>query len=134
MPRLEAKLGKSDLGKVYRNGEILCREGDKGDHMFIIQQGTVEVVTSKSGRETNLAILDEGALIGEMALFEKEPRSATVRAVGEVRALTVDKKNLLRRVSEDPTLAFRVIRTLSSRVRRLSARVRDLSEELERRG
>ena len=84
------------------------------------------------GPETVLATLNEGAIIGEMAVFEKEPRSATVRAVGEVRALTVDKKNLLRRVSEDPTMAFRLIQNLSERVRRLSVTVRDLTEELER--
>ena len=125
-------LGKGDLGKLYQDGEVLCREGDKGDQMYIIQQGTVEVVTSNGGSETRLSTQSDGAIIGEMAIFEKEPRSATVRAVGEVRALTVDKKNLLRRVSEDPTLAFRLIRTLSERVRRLSVTVRDLNDELER--
>jgi CRP/FNR family cyclic AMP-dependent transcriptional regulator len=125
-------LGKGDLGKLYKDGEVLCREGDKGDHLYIIQRGTVEVVTSNGDHETSLATLCEGAIIGEMAIFEKEPRSATVRAVGEVLALTVDRKNLLRRVSEDPTLAFRLIRTLSERVRRLTITVRDLTEELER--
>ena len=100
--------------------------------MYIIQRGTAEVVTSNGDHETSLATLSEGAIIGEMAIFEKEPRSATVRAVGEVLALTVDKKNLLRRVSEDPTLAFRLIRTLSERVRRLTITVRDLTEDLER--
>jgi CRP-like cAMP-binding protein len=125
-------LGKGDLGKLYKHGEVLCREGDKGDHMYIIQRGTAEVVTSNGDHETSLATLSEGAIIGEMAIFEKEPRSATVRAVGEVLALTVDKKNLLRRVSEDPTLAFRLIRTLSERVRRLTITVRDLTEDLER--
>ena len=125
-------MAKGDLGKPYQDGEILCREGDSGEHMYIIQKGTVEVVTSNGGPETVLATLNEGAIIGEMAVFEKEPRSATVRAVGEVRALTVDKKNLLRRVSEDPTMAFRLIQNLSERVRRLSVTVRDLTEELER--
>jgi len=125
-------LARGDLGKVYRDGEMLCREGDKGDHMFIIQRGTVEVVTSNGGRETILGTLQEGAIIGEMALFEKEPRSATVRAVGDVTALTVDKKNLLRRVAEDPTLAFRVIRNLSKRVRELSKRVSDLQAQVDR--
>ena len=125
-------MARGELGKLYRSGEVLCREGDTGDRMFIIQQGTVEVVTSSGGRETRLATLAEGAVIGEMAVFEKEPRSATVRAVGDVRALTVDKKNLLRRVSEDPTLAFRLIQTLSERVRRLTVSVRDLTGEVER--
>lgn len=123
-------MGNGDLGRCYQDNDILCREGDSGDHMFVIQQGTVEVVTSNGGQETSLAMLKEGAIIGEIAIFEKVPRSATVRAVGEVRALTVDRKNLLRRVSEDPTLALRVIRSLSGRVRDLTARVRDLNDEL----
>ncbi len=116
-------MSNGDLGRLFRDGEVLCRQGEAGDHMFVIQNGKVEVVAESGNRETRLAVLGEGDFIGEMALFEKEPRSATVRAVGEVRALTVDKKNLLRRVSEDPTLAFRVIKTLSKRVRELNDEV-----------
>ena len=116
-------MSNGDLGRVFRDGEILCQQGENGDHMFVIQKGRVEVVAEKGGRETRLAVLGEGDFIGEMAVFEKEPRSATVRALGEVRALTVDRKNLLRRVSEDPTLAFRVIKTLSKRVRELNDEV-----------
>jgi CRP-like cAMP-binding protein len=123
-------MGNGDLGRLYQDNDILCREGENGDHMFVIQQGAVEVVTSNGGSETSLAVLKEGSIIGEIAIFEKVPRSATVRAVGEVRALTVDRKNLLRRVSEDPTLALRVIRSLSGRVRDLTAKVRDLNDEL----
>jgi CRP-like cAMP-binding protein len=125
-------MGNGDLGRLYHDKEILCREGNSGDHMFVIQQGTVEVVTANGGRETSLARLHEGDIIGEIAIFEKVPRSATVRAIGEVRALTVDRKNLLKRVSEDPTLALRVIRNLSSRVRDLTTKVRDLNDELAR--
>ncbi len=113
-------MAKGDLGKRYQDGENLCREGDPGEHMFVIQQGQVEVIVRHDGRETSLAVLGPGSIIGEMAIFEREPRSATVRARGEVLALTVDKKNLLRRVAEDPTLAFRLIQTLSGRVRELN--------------
>jgi len=128
---MEAILAKGDLGKLYKDGETLCREGEVGDAMYIIQRGTAEVVTANGDHETVLTTLSEGAIIGEMAIFENEPRSATVRAVGDMWALTVDKKNLLRRVSEDPTLAFRMIRSLSERVRRLTTSVRDLTAELE---
>ena len=116
-------MANGDLGKRYRDGEVLCREGDPGNHMFVIQQGEVEVITEKNGRETRLAVLGVGNIFGEMAVFQNEPRSATVRAVGEVCALTVDKRNLLRRVSEDPTMAFRLINLLSSRVRELNQEV-----------
>jgi CRP-like cAMP-binding protein len=122
-------LAKGDLGKLYADGEVLCREGERGDHMYVIQAGRVEVVTSKDGTEIRLATLGEGDIIGEMAIFGQEPRSATVRAVGEVRALTVDRKNLLRRISEDPTMAFRVIKLLTNRVRELNEDVVRLTSE-----
>jgi CRP-like cAMP-binding protein len=113
-------VAKGDLGKRYRDGHDLCREGESGNHMFVIQKGQVEVITHQDGRDVSLAVLGPGSIIGEMAIFEREPRSATVRARGEVLALTVDRKNLLRRISEDPTMAFRLIQTLSGRVRELN--------------
>jgi CRP-like cAMP-binding protein len=111
------------LGRVYEDGENLMRQGDVGDVMFVIQEGEVEVVHERDGRETPLAVIGEGGLVGEMAIFLREPRTATVRAKGRVRALTVDKKNFLRRVNEDPSIAFRIVETLSRRVRELSAEV-----------
>jgi CRP-like cAMP-binding protein len=48
-----------------------------------------------------------------MAIFDRDVRSATARGIGEVRVLNVDKKNLMRRVHEDPSLAFRLVETMS---------------------
>ena len=47
-------------------------------------------------------------------------RSATVRALGQVRILTIDKKNFLRRISQDPSMAFRIVETMSRRIRELT--------------
>jgi CRP-like cAMP-binding protein len=58
-----------------------------------------------------------------MAIFEREVRSATVRAMGHVRALTLDKRTLLRRIQEDPSLAFHIIQTMARRIRELSDRL-----------
>lgn len=63
----------------------------------------------KEGQEIRLELLGEGEIIGEMAIFENEVRSATVRASGQARLLTVDKRNFLRRVHEDPSLAYRIV-------------------------
>lgn len=113
------------LGRVYENGEILVRQGDVGDAMFVIQEGEVEIVVERDGRETVVGFAHAGDMLGEMAIFLHERRSATVRAKGQVRALTVDKKNFLRRINEDPSIAFRLVETMSRRVR-------DLSKELAR--
>ena len=111
------------LGKVYQDHEAIVRQGDVGDCMFVIQQGSVEVVREEAGTTTRLTELGPGEIFGEMALCEKAPRSATVRALGEVRALTVDKRTFLRRVQEDPSLAFRVLQALSARIRALDGEV-----------
>ncbi len=109
------------LGKVYRDGEVIVREGEVGDCMYVIQVGQAEVLSEKNGREVRLRMMGEGDIFGEMALVDREPRSATVRAVGEVRVLTLDKRTFIRRVHEDPSLAFRVLQTMAHRVRTLSA-------------
>jgi CRP-like cAMP-binding protein len=70
-----------------------------------------------------LAELNTGDFFGEMAVFEREVRAATVRAMGQARVLTVDKKSFLRRIHEDPSLAFRIVQTLSRRIRDLNAEV-----------
>ncbi|HUW83971.1 MAG TPA: cyclic nucleotide-binding domain-containing protein [Phycisphaerae bacterium] len=68
-----------------------------------------------------LAVLGEGDVFGEMALFERETRSATVRSLGEARLLSVDKKTLMRRVHEDPSLAFHIVQGMSRRIREMNA-------------
>jgi CRP-like cAMP-binding protein len=107
------------LGKVYQDGEILIRQGETGDCMYVIQEGEVEILVETDGREVRLAVRGKGDIIGEMAIFEREVRSATARARGPVRALTVDKRTFLRRVQEDPTLAFRLVQMMSHRIREL---------------
>ena len=117
------------LGKVYQDGEIIIRQGDIGDNMFVIQEGQVEVVAEQDGQEVRLAIQGAGKPIGEMAIFEHQVRSATVRALGQARILTVDKKSLVRRIHEDPSLAYYMMQTMSQRVRTLSAEVARLERQ-----
>jgi CRP/FNR family transcriptional regulator, cyclic AMP receptor protein len=114
----------NELGAVYAQGQPIVRQGEMGDCMYVVQSGEVEVVQATGdGGEQRLRILGEGDFFGEMSIFEHEVRSATVRACGEARVLKVDKRTLLRRMKEDPTLAFSILETLSRRIRSLSAAV-----------
>lgn len=116
-------MGKGALGKVYADGTDIVRQGDEGDCMYVVQTGRVEVVQATDIGEQHLAFLETGDFFGEMAVFEKETRSATVRAAGEARVLKVDKKTLLRRIKEDPLLAVNLLQTMSHRIRELNAEV-----------
>lgn len=108
------------LGRIYEDGEYIIEQGKTGDSMFVVQGGRVEVIqTSKKGREQHLAFLESGDFFGEMAVFEKEVRSATVRAAGEARVLKIDKRALMTRIQEDPLLAINLLKTMSHRIRKL---------------
>jgi CRP-like cAMP-binding protein len=121
----------SDLGRVYGDKEIIIRQGERGDYMYEILDGKVEVLQEKEGKEVRLAVLEKGNFFGEMAIFERETRSATVRALGDVRVLTVDKRILLRRISEDPSLALRILEKMSNRIRDLDNELVRLRMEIE---
>jgi CRP-like cAMP-binding protein len=115
------------LGKLYGDGQTIVRQGDTGDCMYVVQEGEVEVLREDNGESVRLAILEAGDFFGEMALFDHDVRSATVRAMGEARVLTVDRRTLLRRFQEDPSLALRIVDGLIHRVRELDAEVARLS-------
>ncbi|MDH5616395.1 MAG: cyclic nucleotide-binding domain-containing protein [Acidimicrobiia bacterium] len=114
---------KGELGKVYEDGEVIIHEGDMGDSMFVVQSGEVEVVRMGSSGELRIGTLSGGDFFGEMALFDKTVRSATVRAVGEARVLTIDKRTILKRISEDPLLAVNLLKSMSSKLRSLNEQV-----------
>ena len=65
------------LGRDYEDGDIIVRQGEQGDNMFVIQEGKVEVLKETDGKETRLRIAGEGEFMGEMAIFERVDRSAT---------------------------------------------------------
>ena len=109
------------LGRDYYGGETVVRQGETGDCMYVVQAGKVEVVQDTDRGEQRLAVLETGDFFGEMALFEREVRSATVRALGDARVLKIDKKTLLRRIKEDPLLAVNMLQAMSGRIRELNA-------------
>lgn len=128
-PEEETMMGIGELGKVYGPGEVIVRRGEIGECMYVIQSGRAEVVTESDGMEFRLAELGEGDIFGEMALFEKEVRSATVRPLGEVRVLTVDKRLFLRKIHDDPSFAFRIMQRMSRRIRELNDKLMCLKQE-----
>lgn len=121
MKKKEGPLSTGFLGRVYNDGQVIIHQGEEGDCMFEIQDGQVEVIQEKNGKEIRLAVLSKGDFFGEMAVFDREVRSATVRALGIIRAITIDKRTFLKKITQDSSLAFRIIESMSRRIRELDA-------------
>ena len=105
------------LGRQYNDGEVIIKQGDSGDCLYVIQKGRVEVIDESGEKEIKLAELEEREFFGEMGLFEKDVRSATIRAIGETKVLTIDKKNFYQTIQNDPSIAYRLLESMSKRLR-----------------
>jgi CRP/FNR family cyclic AMP-dependent transcriptional regulator len=121
-------MGIGELGRMYNHGECIVRQGEKGNCMHIVQRGQVEVVLENGNAEILLSVLKKGDVFGEMALFTGEPRSATVRARGKARVLTIDKRGFLKRIHQDPSLGFRILQKMSERIQELNKGISRLKE------
>ena len=126
-------MDKGGLGKEYEAGAIIVKQGEPGDCMFVVQEGQVVATLEQNGQESILGLLGFGDFFGEMCVFEKQPRAATVRALTNARVLTVDKKGLLRQITVDPTLAFNLLEKMSARIRTLNQQVAWLTGEQDHR-
>src|SRR3989337_3251492 len=97
----------------FQPGEVIFSEGDKGDKMYVIRSGEVEVERSGKIVET----LSAGGIFGEMALIDGSPRAATARAKTACEVAPITEKSFLFLVHATPSLAIAVIRALADRLR-----------------
>jgi len=111
------------LGREYADREVIVKQGEPGNCMYVVQEGQVEAIAESDGREMRLRTLGPNDFFGEMCLFGTEARSCTIRALGNARVLTIDKKSFLGGIQEDPSLAFRIVKVMSQRIRDLTDRL-----------
>ncbi len=121
-----ASLDKAELGLIEENvravhyppGEVICREGEPGDWMFIVGSGEVSIVrASEDGVPIHVAALGAGDFGGIMSLFEAEPRSATLLARGPVELWTLRHDTFQRLVEGNAHLAMAMLAFMSRRMR-----------------
>ena len=103
--------------RTYEAGDVIVREGDAGDSVFLIGSGSVEVVLGVGGQTIVLSVLLSGETFGEMGLFERRPRCATVRACKPCVLLEIKGKDLGRLAEAQPELEFKVLLKVSERLR-----------------
>lgn len=110
-------LMNTKLGREYKSGDVIIKQGTTGDCLYVIQQGNVEVVIESESGDKSIAVLSEKDFFGEMGLFEKDVRSCTIKALDDVKVLTIDKKNFYKTIQNDPSLAFNLLEKMSKRLR-----------------
>ena len=101
----------------FSPGDLIVRQGEVGDVMFIIASGEVSIISNSNQKEVELARRKSGEYVGEMALISKEPRSATVTAVGEVRTLAINQKSFESLLRDRPDVSLAVIQVLCERLK-----------------
>ncbi len=110
------------LRRIFTQGEIIFREGERQDIAFIIEEGEVEIWTEINGRKRVLNVLGPGALFGELALVDRQPRSASASTLKETILTVVTQQQVDERLSDaDPILRmvlFVVMRHFRSEVAR----------------
>lgn len=118
------------LQKCYEPEEYIFKEGDPGDFAYIIDSGSVEVSVDNNGRKSVIATLKKGEILGEMALIDRQPRSASAQAIIETEVTEIPLDYISQKLKEsDPTIRM-FLRLVLARYRDLSARLTQVLESL----
>jgi CRP-like cAMP-binding protein len=129
LPNREKEILAALLAPIHAEpGDVLCREGEAGDYLYMIVEGEAEVCKGNKP----LTRLAAGEIFGEMSLLTGEPRSATVVALTPMALYQLDQENFSQVLASSPHLAWALSRALSRRLRLATAHQAAAEEHLER--
>jgi len=112
----------------YKKNTELIRQGEPGKSLYIIESGRVKIfVASEDGREITINEEGDGSCIGEIALLDDEPRSASVITLEETVAIPISKSAFQACVEDNPAIALAIIRTLTRRLRAATGGMKSLA-------
>lgn len=106
-------------------GDLLCRQGDVGNTAYIILDGEADVLVNTPSGEISVAKLGKNDLVGEMAILIDIPRTATVKALGNVTTLAISKDLFFRMITEFPQMGVEIMRELAHRLEHTTAQLRE---------
>ena len=116
----------------FGNGEELFRAGEPSDCAYVIMEGEVEVMADTEAGEVVAVILSKNELFGEMGVLSNAPRSASIRAKGDVKALRITDEAFLKLLRDNPDVALDVLRQLSDKLARSHKQFEDMQSRLMR--
>nr|WP_321253668.1 Crp/Fnr family transcriptional regulator [uncultured Ruegeria sp.] len=124
--RLKAMLTAQATEISLNDGETLFEQGDEGNALYAILEGTLEVsFLAMSGRKLTLTLMRPGEIFGEIALFDNGPRTATISAAEPSRVLRVLRNDVLRQIRQHPDLAEDMIRLAGLRMRWMGSQLNE---------
>jgi CRP/FNR family cyclic AMP-dependent transcriptional regulator len=120
-------LRASMTGVKITRGQVLFKEGDSGDQLFVVVDGKLKLgTTSNDGRENLLSILGPGDMFGELSLFDPGPRTATATAVVDSKLLALANDQVIGWVKEHPQVSLQLLGRLAQRLRKANDVLSDL--------
>lgn len=105
-------------------GDYLMREGEDSTEMYLLKQGTMEVIKTKGTEDKQIGTIYAGELVGEMSFLDRAPRSASVRAIGECKVNVIPSEKFEKVLEELPSWMRALMNTLLDRLRKANSRVR----------
>jgi CRP/FNR family transcriptional regulator len=121
------------LEEKHEENHVLFREGESGDRLFIVVSGIVQILKDQSdGTTICVASARENQFVGELAVFDEETRTATVRCETKCTFLVLQREDVERLALEYPTIALGFIKALSQKMRTLLAQQNLLRNEVKR--
>ena len=111
-----------EFERSLKAGELLFKQGDAGNEMFLIRSGKIKITRSAGAVEKTLAVLKEGDFFGEMAVIDGSPRSAAATAIEETKLMIVDREAFNSQLKNNPMIAY-VLETMSRRLRETNKQV-----------
>jgi CRP/FNR family transcriptional regulator len=119
------KLAELCVPRDFEAGSVMISEGDTGLGLFVIMSGRVEITKGVGDEAVRLATMERGDLLGEMALIDDRPRSASAVALEETRCLLITRASFQNLAEQDPEIAWCLLPTLAERIRRLQQQMID---------
>lgn len=116
---------------IYRDGQPVFHQGEVGDAAYVIVRGNADVVVETKTEEIVVAVLGENAVVGEIAILCDVPRTATLRAKGELVVLKIKKEHFLGLMVDFPKLGIQVMRELALRLSKTTAELTDARRHIE---
>lgn len=113
-------------GQTIQPGKIIFQEGERGEHMYIIQEGKVRISKVIGGKEHILAVLGKGEFFGEMAIVNQVNRSATATTVEETNLLAFNRQGFTGMIEKNAKIAMNVIDKLCRRLQQTNMQIHHL--------